>query len=754
MRLMAAKFPGTCATCGQPVVVGERIAYNGRAHHEGCVSGQTSQQQAAKPSLTLKRTEALGGGFLFVWVGGPETKDAPKSAGLRWHGGDCRRGCLACAAQLGRVWWTVEPAQARRLAQYADAAAKAALAEHEERLASSRAAEGTVEQRAAITAEGSVAAGRGWSYLPYQVAGIAYCLARPKALVGDEMGLGKTIQAIGVHNADASVQSMLIVCPASLRSNWAREVTTWATRPVRVEVIESTSQRLQEPAEGATTVVVVNYDLVRKGPLRDALMARDWDLLVIDEAHRAKNPEAQQTRSVLGTWDKEKKEAVPGLVQRARRVVALTGTPVPNRPIEIQPLLAALGVEWAKSRFGFAKRYANATQTRYGWDMDGASNLDELQEKLRAAVMVRRVKSQVLTELPAKRRQVIVMPTNGAARAVTAEQEAVAAREELLAALRDAVALAHAAGDDAAYAAAVEELQSAVKIAFEDLSDARRGVAMAKLPACIEHCRDVVESAGKVVIFAHHHEVVDALREGLAEFSPAVIDGRVEPRDRQAVVDRFQTDAACRVFIGSIGACREGLTLTAASHVVFVELDWVPGNLSQAEDRCHRIGQRDCVIVQHLVVDGSIDARMASVLVEKQEILDSLLDKEHSVRATAALKEPVFVTRSETSGEKPAPRPSKYPVATDEQRTAAATALQQLAGMCDGAAKKDDCGFNRLDTGIGKALALKSTLRPLTDGEVWLAKRIVPKYHRQIGTEILRALGMSEKLVKSIEEGA
>jgi SWI/SNF-related matrix-associated actin-dependent regulator 1 of chromatin subfamily A len=195
------------------------------------------------------------------------------------------------------------------------------------------------------------------------------------------------------------------------------------------------------------------------------------------------------------------KMAKDGLMQRAGRVLLLTGTPMLNRPIEIQPLLAALAPEEFGNFMSFAKRYADAHQKNIGrrlvWDFSGASRLEELQERMRATVMVRRLKKDVLKELPPKRRQVVILPTNGAAKAVAAEQAAWERHEQALADVRDEMDLAHAAGDDESYEAAARKLQQATKLAFEEISRQRHAVAVAKVPAVIEHVEGMLRRASR-----------------------------------------------------------------------------------------------------------------------------------------------------------------------------------------------------------------------------------------------------------------
>jgi SWI/SNF-related matrix-associated actin-dependent regulator 1 of chromatin subfamily A len=639
----------------------------------------------------------------------------PKAAGFWWHGGDrCRASCAACAAGVGRVWWTDRHARAADLAEYADAAAKAALAQHRATLDASRAAD----------ADLSVPAPEGCEYLGYQRAGIAYALGRTGTLIADEMGLGKTIQALGLLNADPSIRSALIICPASLRLNWRREAERWLVRPRRIHVVESA-----DPPPAEAEVVIANYDRVRQH--HEALMSRQWDILVADEAHYLKNPKAQRTQLVLGGG--RGRGAEPGLISRARRKLLLTGTPLLNQPVELWPLVHALDPERWPSFFSFVKRYCDAHQERIGrsgklvWNFDGASNLGELQERLRSTVMVRRLKKDVLTELPPKRRQVVELP-DVASDEVDEEERIWEEQEEALESAQAAVDLAQASGDERAYEAAVARLREAMAIAFTAIARARHAVAIAKVPAALEHIDSMLESGiSKIVVFGHHHDVIAKLAAHYGARA-VVLTGETPMAERQAAVDRFQSDPSCAVFIGSITAAGVGLTLTAASHVVFVELDWVPANVTQAEDRLHRIGQREHVLVQHLVVDGSLDARMAKTLVAKQAIADQALDRIATERARA----PVLPLRDRID------HPTKYPPASAEQRAAAKRAMQMLAGVCDGAQTLDGAGFSRLDTNIGHSLAAVSG--DYTDGQVWLAARLARKYRRQLPEDLLAPL--------------
>ncbi len=604
----------------------------------------------------------------------------PKAAGCRWD-------------PANKQWWTDRASVAAKLAQYADDSARGELERvtqaRSDAIEASRAAEATVD----------IPAPEGLAYLPFQRAGISYITARPHTLVGDQMGLGKTIQSIGACNV-LRPSNVLIICPASLKLNWAREWARWSTLDLTVGV-----------ANGSwpdTSVVVVNYDMIAKS--RAGIDARHWDVLICDESHYLKSHKAARTIAVLGYKDK------PGIV--ATHKLFLTGTPILNRPIELWPIVHAIDAEnLGRSWKYYVTRYCAGHEGRYGWDVSGASNLDELQDALRASIMLRRLKADVLTELPAKRRALVVI--DGDHPAVRAEHEAWERQEAALIALRAHMA---AASDEAEYDAVAERFRSATTQAFAELAQARHDTAIAKIPHVIEHCAGVLDgSEDKIVVFAHHHDVIDALRDGLSGFNPVVLDGRVtDLAKRQEAVDRFQSDPTCRVFIGSIQAAGVGITLTASSHVVFAELDWVPANLTQAEDRTHRIGQADSVLVEHLVLQGSLDQRMVDLILSKQAITDAALDTISQGRDDSLPAIPTVggmeIQRTYTPVD-----PGLHPLILD--------GLRMIASVCDGATRVDGAGFSKMDAAIGHKLAALSALTPR---QAAVGFKLCNKYRRQI----------------------
>jgi SNF2 family DNA or RNA helicase len=372
--------------------------------------------------------------------------------------------------------------------------------------------------------------------------------------------------------------------------NWKKEWTKWDTKNLRVEVVQPGKKNFP-----SADVVIINYDVLKK--YREELRSVSWNLAIFDEAHMLKEMKTGRTKEVFG----QKKQGFSPIP--AKRYLFLTGTPIVNRPKELFPILQAIDpTGLGKNFMAYALRYCGAYKHKFGWDFNGATHLDELQEILRSKFMIRRLKSDVLKELPPKRRQVLILECGTAIKEILEKEKQVY--------------------DDYSQTLKDGDFESP---AFADMSRVRKEVAIAKTPFIVDHIKEVLEEQNKICLFVHHHEVVDALRAAFGA-SCVIIDGRTKNEDRQAAVDRFQTDETCKVFIGTIRAAGVGITLTASSTVIFGELDWVPGNVTQAEDRCHRIGQTGTVFVRHLVLEGSLDERMAQIIVDKQAVIDKALD--------------------------------------------------------------------------------------------------------------------------------
>ena len=318
-------------------------------------------------------------------------------------------------------------------------------------------------------------------------------------------------------------------------------------------------------------VDVTNYESLPK--LKQQIKERKYKSVIVDECHYVKNHKAIRTKALV--------EIVEGIEVR----LLLSGTPIVNRPAE---LLAQLGVLGRLEDLGGFRRFS----TRYlQWDFKGyGTNLDELQRELRAKCFIRRKKSDVLKELPPKIRTVVDME------------------------LEDKVAYENAANE-------AENEIGAIQLF-------RHEAARQKLRDVEAWVRDFLETGEKLVLFAVHIDIQKAL---ILKFPGcATILGEETVGARQASVDRFQTDKECQLIVCSLKAAGVGLTLTAASNVAFVEQDWTPGGMEQAEDRCHRIGQLDSVTAWYLLAKGTIDTEMSELIEEKRKAISSATDSEKS----------------------------------------------------------------------------------------------------------------------------
>lgn len=492
-------------------------------------------------------------------------------------------------------WYAPDEAVARRLSQYAQGTAATRLIAlspaEQQSLADSQASD--------VDLDIEIPAPAGLAYLNYQRAGIFYALNRRGTLLGDEMGLGKTVQAIGVVNMLPQAARVLIVCPASLRLNWRAEWRRWHTGTLRPALLDHWPRGLFDPAQGKA--LIVSYDSVQKW--HPMIAAEPFDVLICDEAHLVRTEAARRTKALFG--GKYKGRTFEPI--RARRKLFLTGTGIVNKATDLWPLVKALDPQGlGASRVDF--------MTRYGPE----GRLAELHLRLRTRIMVRRLKDDVLKELPAKRRQIVLLDVPDQAGILAAEGQALSMAKALFEKTRAEIAgLPHAEQ--------VMRLRQCRAIAMSEISRVRKETAIKKLPQAIEHIHDILGNVAKLVVFSHHHDVADGLADAFRKIA-VCLDGRTDLAQRQAAVDRFQQDPGARVFLGSIRAAGLGITLTAASTVVFVELDWTPAAMMQSEDRLHRIGQHNPVLVQHLVIDGSIDAKMARIIVEKQATMDAALD--------------------------------------------------------------------------------------------------------------------------------
>lgn len=510
-----------------------------------------------------------------------EDRHALKAAGFRWDG-------------QAKAWWTDEESCVGRLRNL-----HGEVEIHESAAQAEFAVPSTWDGHPSCATDGpeDIPCPPGLAYLPYQRGGIAYARGKAGVLIADQPGLGKTIQAIGILN-DEPVKTVLIICPASIKENWRREVDKWLNYYLPVHVVEKAAH----PLPGKIGVLIVNYDIVAK--LRPRLDLVEWDMLVCDESHLLKTVTTLRAKAVLG------RDGKGGI--RAGKRIFLTGTPAESRPAELFSVCHALRPDLFPSWLDFAFRYCGAYQSKYGLDARGATRVGELQAILRENFMVRRKKEDVLKDLPPKVRVRVTLPCDAKLRAtVDAELAAYQRERALIENLKQR-------------GASVEAVALAKNAAQARMRDLRVATSEGKMPMALEFIRNAAAQE-KVVVFAKHHAVLDVLRKEFGERA-VCISGKTPTHERMALVDKFQSDPDVAVFIGQIDAAGVGLTLTASSHVIFVEYDWRPGVLEQASDRCHRIGQTDSVTCSYLVIEKSLDDVMLSSINKKRDTLHETLD--------------------------------------------------------------------------------------------------------------------------------
>ena len=447
------------------------------------------------------------------------------------------------------------------------------------------------EQRAsqrAVSASRATSAGAldqvaqrlGGELAPFQWAAVRYALNARRTFLADEQGLGKTVEALATLEADSAFPAV-VICPASMKLTWLREAGKWL--PHRSAAV--LSGRTGTPPEADITIL--NYEIVQAH--REALAARGPPALVADESHYCKNPQAKRTQAVRRLAD-----AVPADGLR----LALTGTPVMNHADE---LIAQLRVIGRLKDFGSGASFSR--------QFEGELSEERLHWHLRRHCFVRRLKSEVLPQLPAKRQVVVPVSLNNEAEYRLAEDNVIEwLRQQPL----DLKVL------DAKIAAALRAERLA------QLTTLQRLAARGKLHAALAWIHDFLASGEPLVVFARHVEVQQAVLERFPDALHLLGEDSVGARER--AIAAFQAGDGPPLIICATRVAAQGITLTRASNVCFLELEWTPAIHDQAEDRCHRIGQRDAVTAWYLLAADTIDETMARLIQRKREVIDAITD--------------------------------------------------------------------------------------------------------------------------------
>lgn len=446
---------------------------------------------------------------------------------------------------------------------------------------------------------------------PFQRTGVAYALEKKRLIIGDQPGLGKTAQAIATL-IGANAFPVLIICPSSLKLNWQREIEMWSGKKSIIMTDKVKRTWPEYIRTGMCQIFICNYESLKKyfvaevkkptpeTPLRlNHIHFHEhigmFKAVVIDESHRVKEAKAAQTKFTKG------------IAAGKEYIIALTGTPVVNKP---RDLVAQLGIIDQMQNFGGYKGFVN----RYCEGYNGAANLKELNFLLNKHCFYRREKTDVLKELPDKMRQIVLCDIAPAQR-----KEYTEAQNNLEGYLRKY----KQATDEKVASALRGEIMVTIGV-LKNIS------ARGKLADVIEQVRSVIDEGEKIIVFVHLKEVAAALKE---EFPDALtILGDDHIATRQMNVDRFQNDPAHKLIICSIKAAGVGITLTSSSRVAFVELPWHPADCDQCEDRAHRIGQHDSVQCMYFLGKDTIDEHIYQIIDKKRAIADAVTGSTENIQ--------------------------------------------------------------------------------------------------------------------------
>lgn len=440
--------------------------------------------------------------------------------------------------------------------------------------------------------------------LPYQLDGIAFAVGSGRAILADDMGLGKTIQGVGTAELLArwaDIRRVLIVCPATLKSQWRSEISRFCDRESQV-VVGSSSERIHTYQKDVF-YTICNYEQV----LRDlnAIERVGWDLIILDEGQRIKN------------WETKTSRVIKSL--QSRFALVLSGTPLENRLDDLYSVAGFI----AQGHLGPAYRFYHRFRM-VGDDgrVVGYKNLDQLRETLRP-ILLRRTRNDVMRELPERTNEYVrITPTaeqmelhDSAMRQVSFIIRKSYFTEMDLLRLRQQLAIARMSANSSFL---VEKKEPEYSTKLERLTELFEQL--------------FAERDRKIVLFSEWTRMLDRIEKRLKRFSAQYVrlDGSVPQKKRAVIVDQFQTDPDCRLIMMS-NAGTTGLNLQAANTVVNVDLPWNPAVLEQRIGRAHRMGQKRPVQVYLMISEGTIEERMLATLSAKQDLAMAALDVDSSV---------------------------------------------------------------------------------------------------------------------------
>ena len=404
-------------------------------------------------------------------------------------------------------------------------------------------------------------------------------------ILADDMGLGKTTSTI-IAALETGVKKILIICPASLKINWQREILNYTNRSVFIGEGKNFSQDQD--------FVIVNYDILKnfhdtKDTSKSQILNSNFELVIIDEAHYVQNAQARRTK------------LINHFVKKIKYVWLLTGTPMTSRPINYFNLLNLIESPVAQNWMAYVIRYCQGYQFNAGkrkvWNVSGASNLEELRDRTSKQVL-RRLKTDVL-DLPEK----IVTPVYLRLKSKLYE---------------------NLMGEYYNWYDTQKEESKSLTIQFSKLMKVRQVIAEEKIESTIELAQNILDQDKKVIIFTNFTDTLNRIAEHFGK-QAVTLDGSSSKTQRQHAVDQFQENEKVKVFVGNLKAAGVGITLTASEAVIINDLSFVPGDLSQAEDRAYRYGQKNNVSVYYPIFENTIEGAIYDIIIKKKNIISTVM---------------------------------------------------------------------------------------------------------------------------------
>lgn len=425
---------------------------------------------------------------------------------------------------------------------------------------------------------------------PYQKKGVRKIdKFKGRALLADEMGLGKTLQALLWLKQNPHARPAIIVCPAVVKFNWEAEALSLVN--MRSEVLSGLKPPRQRRMVSPTPLIIINYDILPKWVR--FLRRLKPQTIIIDECQYIQNRDALRTK------------AVRRLCRNIPHVIALSGTPLTNRPAELWPTLNILDKDRWPSFTTFAQRYCEPEWKPWGWQYKGATNIDKLHRILKKRCMIRRLKKDVLGELPPKTREVVLLEIRNRAEYNEAETDFVKWLQKQQRKRR------------------VRSLQAQRLMRMGYL---KRLAARLKVGDVKQWLRKFLEETDeKIIVFTIHHKMTDVLMKYFGHVAEK-LDGRVTGHKRELAIKSFIAKKKVRILFGNIKAAGVGWNGTVSCNVAFAEIGWTPGEMVQAEDRVWRLGQKRPCTVYYLIARDTVEEKLCETLQKKQEVLAGILD--------------------------------------------------------------------------------------------------------------------------------